>query len=334
MQEYLGQFTKDIEHINSFFLEHPEAKAVLDALDMLFHYGPSLNADHNYGFVLSGPPGSGKTATLGRFTSKHPMAQGTLGDVRPVLYVDVPSPCTVKTLAEEILIQLGDIPNRLGTLGQFTFRIHKQLRDQGVKVVILDECQNLVIGASSVRALANWVKRFLNMKTVGIVMSGTDEYMPVVRNSMELDRRSFGKKNLRALDWNNPTDRKLFLVFLKNFEDRLPFTQPSELTKIDNALRFHACSKGLVGYVSRLITKASLTALHEGKNRLDHEVLLRTSDSLLEEHEWPTNPFRLSDPRPGNVLVAVDEGRSTRLRPKRGKPSASDVMDGKASLDA
>lgn len=326
-------FQRAIEKLEATFITYPASEDVQESLNMLFDYGMLHKKRNSKCMILIGPSGSGKTSCLKRFAAKHPSYQEELRDVHPILFVDVPSTCTVKNLAEEILIQLHDPPTSMGTLGQYTARVHHQMRMQGVRMLILDECQHLVQGNATAKQVANWVKHLLNDKVATVVLAGTPETVAVIEASKELNRRCFDIVPLDPLDWNKPFDFKMFHTFLAKYETQLPFEKPSNLTAPATALRFYNYSKGVIGVVAQLIIKATIIALHRGKERLDDEVLLKASDSLLVPAERPMNPFRCADlPPPQSLPVELGTGRQTRLRASRKPPNPADVIDGKVDV--
>lgn len=326
-------FQKAIQKLEATFIRYPASEDVEGSLDHLFSYGMLHEKRNAKCLVLVGPSGSGKTSCLKRFAGKYPDRHEELRDVHPILFVDVPSTCTVKNLAEEILIQLNDPPTSMGTLGHYTARVHHQMRMQGVQMLILDECQHLVQGNATAKQVANWVKHLLNERVATVVLSGTPEMLAVLEASKELKRRCLGIVTLNPLDWNNPFDFKMFHTFLANYEKQLPFPAPSCLTAPAMALRFYSYSKGVIGVVVQVIIKATIIALHRGKERLDDEVLLQASDSLLVPSERPNNPFRCSDlPPPQELTPEPIPGRQTRLRRGRKAPNPTDVIDGKVDV--
>ena len=108
-------------------------------------------------FFLSGPAGTGKSRILKAFIDEDIAKASSAGKVA---YVEVPSPCTIKSVSESILEALKDPYAHLGTTAMKSKRIGARLREEGYTLLIFDEAQHMVETKNMkvISAVADWLK--------------------------------------------------------------------------------------------------------------------------------------------------------------------------------
>lgn len=131
--------------------------------------------------LLYGPSGTGKS-TLCRYFENHyssdPVIRREDGTYLqlPVFYCEVPAPTTVRGLIVDMIVRLiGDTPN--GTIGKLTHQLMTCLKTAGVKVIFLDEIQQLCISTVSEKTRLDslqWIVSFLNRSGIPVILSGTE----------------------------------------------------------------------------------------------------------------------------------------------------------------
>ena len=305
-----------IQKVTAFknaYLRSPLLAQVEKDLERLFDYGQvgAQSGTSANTYMLVGAPGSGKTGALRRFENRHPKVQEAERDVYPVLYVEVP-PCTTrKALAERILQALRAFVPANSTESRLTEKVRKHLRDQGVKVLVLDEAQHLT--NPDRRRLnyeaADWVKGIANDGTCSVVLAGVLEAWEVYRYNGQLRRRSFGNRTLTAFRVSERGGLHAFRGLLDKFEEILPFDERSNLKDDLTALRIHRQVGGLIGRLSDFLAAALVLALEEGLRCLTPDVLREVAiqQCPLDNPDWQ-NPFDMNR----NELMAAaveEEGR-------------------------
>lgn len=330
----LDGFEQKIRALKKVYIPHPRAQRVLKALDRLMRYG---NLGLEVGsparcVLLTGLSGSGKTALLLRWARQFRVETTGLKDRRPVLYVEVPPNCTPKALSEHMLRALG-IPEDFvarGTEVSLTERVKHHMREQGVRVVILDEFQHLIDSKSQrvIYRAADFVKGLLNAAICPFVLAGTPEAAAVYEENVQLKRRSVGRYSLKPFDWNVQADQDLFRRAFDEYEKHLPFAKPSGLARKSIALRLHYFSSGLFGRGVDLLVATAIRGLEEGAECIDLDLLRETAEDFRDEDDpdW-FNPFDDSELQQLEA-PKLDERRSrvTRLRKGKRKVRQADVL--------
>src|SRR5690606_17230758 len=120
---------------------------------------------------------------------------------------------------------------------------------------------------------ADWIKGLLNKRICPIVLSGTELASIVIEANEQLKRRCSSIIHLQPLPFGTQEERRYFRAILQEFDNALPFDEPSDLAKAEMAARIHSATGGLVGRVSHLLTMACRKALSEDLPCLDMRVL-------------------------------------------------------------
>lgn len=146
--------------------------------------------------VLTGPSGAGKTSSLTRAISRHPLLQKyDLDDPRgPVTVVTVTSPCTLKQLGRDTLRKLGyplerDIKEHL-TWEQVRFRIASGKK----RILVFDEMQHITqtVNVIEQEKVANTIKDLMinhDWRT-SIIVCGLPAVAEFIRRDEQLKRRA------------------------------------------------------------------------------------------------------------------------------------------------
>lgn len=324
----LHAMKQKIDRFKKAFVPYGAARLVEAELEKIHHlghlgsHGESANC-----LLITGESGSGKTASLRAHEQRYPVVHEPFRDRRPVLYVDTPARCSIKSLAEVIAVKLG-IPKPSGSVATLTERIAHHLKHQGVELLIIDEFHHLVDRKSQAVAfdVADWVKTLLNEGLVPIVLAGLPSAKKVLEYNEQLQRRSIGHIALQPFNWD--ADRAEFLSVLKALETVLPV--PCDLGDEATAFRIHSFSTGRIGYITQLLEVASLIALDEKAGVIDHSILARAIERLLGSSEAVFNPFRVSPVQalaPANASIP-DHSRVTRLRGSTKKASFDQFIAG------
>lgn len=139
------------------------------------------------GFAHIAPTGSGKTRTLDKVFSEIEASNGKTGAPgdRMIVSVRVRTPATLKTVGISILKALGYIDaDRKRSASDGTFAdiweiIYRQLEQQGIEILHLDEAQDLYQNANSLQraSIINTLKTLTqnNQWPVCLVLSGTED---------------------------------------------------------------------------------------------------------------------------------------------------------------
>lgn len=315
------------------YLRYPAVTQVETDLALLYKFGAlgGRTGTSANTYMLVGDPGSGKTALLRRFCLRHPMRQEPERDVHPALYVEVPPKTSRKALAERILAALGASVPSNATEIKLTARALDHLREQGVRVLILDEAQHLVIPEK--RRLnyeaADWVKGVANAGACAVVLAGVPDAWEAYLYNGQLRRRTFGNRRLSAFRRTHEREWRTFCALLGEFDKLLPFSELSGLGDELTALRFHRQVSGLVGRLADFLVVATIIGLERGKLRLTNEVLADAAQQLadISDPDW-VNPFDMEETALMDAAIEAEEGRAVLA----GVARPTGVRRGKRSL--
>jgi hypothetical protein len=321
------------------YILHPTAQQVETDLSRLFNYG-SLGGQIGTSastYMLIGDPGSGKTSLLRRFAQTHPMYQEPERDVYPVLFVEVPASRSRGALARAILRALGvQVPHR-ADVSSLTARAVEHLMKQGVRVLLLDEAQHLVIPEK--RQLnyeaADWVKGLANKGVCAIVLAGVPDAWEAYLYNGQLRRRSFGNRRLSTFRLTVPREWRSFCLLLKTFDEVLPFPKPSGLDEELTALRLHRQVSALLGNLSDFLVIATIIGLEKESPCLTTKVLEEAAEQKadLGDMNW-INPFTMGEEELRELTMRAEEEQAalaglihpTALRRGRRRPTQRDVL--------
>ena len=209
-------------------------------------------------FSILGPSGSGKSTVIEDFALDFPEFDNGSGITRPVLVVETPSNPTLKAMASAVLQALGDPLYSRGTEVQMTDKIIIQLKAQGVRLIIIDEMQNLIDRDSLVLNLktADWLKGLINRARVPTVIVGLEQTAQLFLANEQLRRRFRSAYHMESFDWHDPQKCELLLSFLKSLQDQVQFEDGLIIYKPAMAYRFFCATNGLVSYIVDIVREA------------------------------------------------------------------------------
>lgn len=316
------------------YIRYPRLKEAEAAIDRLFLYG-NLGADVKVParcMLLTSEPGGGKSTLLQRKTADHPPHKDGNTWIYPVLYVEVPSICNQKTLAQSILRALN-VPEsfllKRGNENWMTTQAVQYLRDHGVRLLILDEFQHMLKGKRQevIKDAADYVKHLLNAAACPILLSGTDEAVKVYQSSDgSLARRSFCAVELPPFDWSLKTDRESICYILSQYQRHFPVPVEVNLYAERIAYRILLVAKGNFGRVADFVFALAVRAVHEGKEKVGLDLLRRVAYDFrdLRDPRW-RNPFDLDDAHLKPVASPAANDRETSLSRGTRQATAKDL---------
>ena len=251
----------------------------------------SLNSGHSGGLLIIGLSGAGKSTVKNQYEGRYPRKdEGDITSI-PVLKVDAPAGPTVKNLAEEILVALGDPMAHHGSAEQKTQRIYYFLKMCRVELLLIDEFQHFVENArrNEVARVTDWLKSLINHACIPVVLFGLPNCEHILKINPQLARRFSSRYSLRAFGFSNEDEVAEFRAVLKAIEDLLPL--PSVvLSSKKMAQRFYYATFGLIDYVGKIVDGAVQLAYIEGAKKLEDR---HYAEAFIEE-VWRDVPDKLN----------------------------------------
>jgi len=281
---------------------HPDLIRALDGIKDCVNKTGSYRESVNC--TLLGTGGTGKSTASRIIISQMPsfvrdekLCERT---VVPVFYAEVPSPVTVKSLAETMLRKLNDPNPSAGTTVSMTRRLCRLLAQCETKLVLLDEFHHLLsLRKTNTRLntrICNWVKGIVNETNVSFCLIGLPEFGDVLTRDSQLARRFPRSFLLRPLTLDGGN---LQSFFKEIFEKVIFFLNLSDFPDITDEiflLRIYAATAGNPSFIMSLIKEAVFVGLRNGGNSVtenDFSIAwsygIVTSASLTFE-----NPFTMT----------------------------------------
>ncbi|RYZ76635.1 MAG: transposase, partial [Proteobacteria bacterium] len=138
------------------WIGYTRAIQILDQLDQLLVYPKTLRMPN---LLVVGRSGNGKSSILERFVHRHPVQIGESGEpIAPILCVEMPETPDESELWSSMLWALG-ISHREKDVASIKKRqVKSNLEYYGVKILIIDEFNNLTNAGKAAGALLAAIK--------------------------------------------------------------------------------------------------------------------------------------------------------------------------------
>ncbi|VWB31871.1 TniB family NTP-binding protein [Burkholderia lata] len=271
-------------NVRKSIVEHPDFVAALKSIEDIHQW---LRESGEAGCLATvGESGAGKSTVLECYRAKFPVREEALRRHVPVLYVIVPAVPTVRSLAEAILIALGEIPQVGQSSARLTEQIVKLVHGCGVEIIMLDEFQHFVEGdRRSLRQVANWLKVLLDRLPAAVVLSGLPSLLGVLRVNGQLRRRFSRVTEIRRFDVNTQEGAQTFIGVMQALAKDMPLPM---MDIADNwvAMKLYYATAGLVDYMCKLLNGAYQIAERRGAK----SVVLNDFAAAFVVHIWKDAP--------------------------------------------
>lgn len=273
----------------------------------------AVDVPESAGASLTAPTRGGKTTIVRVFRQvfeEKYMASGHTtesSDEMPIVYVEVPSSATTKSLGQVTLQSMRDAAPDHGDGSYKKLQIIRNIERLKVKLVIFDEMQRLVEHDQGKVAykVSEWLQELIN-RTNGsccFLFVGTTRSRRVFENNGHLVGRSdqHYKLNPYRREKESPKDWEFYKSYLAHFDSELSKHAGFDLSGLFNtdlALRIHAASLGYPGATAKLIQAAAVDAMMEfGRNVIDRDSFSTAFERIWEYSKVKrVNPFLVGRP--------------------------------------
>jgi hypothetical protein len=256
--------------VKDIWIDHPPQANVIGRI--LAYRLATLNGEGDQdGLCLSQDSQVGKTATVTRV--KHILAEERISkgeDPNPhqVIVVGLDQKTSLKSVLQDVLIQMGDPDWDFGTEKQLRQRILKFVKRLGVELIIIDECQHLHKGGNDVADVTDAFKRFLDMGIAPLVLVGNLDAQRVFDRNPQFRARLGLPLTLPALNMKRTSDAIHFRNFVLGFDKALAnnqaFGTSSNLSSPTTLDALQKASGTYIGRVARIIKNAAIHAAARG----------------------------------------------------------------------
>lgn len=261
--------------------------------------------------TVTADSGAGKSTLIQNFLKQVEERQG---DNRGILAVSLPAPCTIKTMTVAFLERLGDpIAHKVSaTAASNTMRIINLLKARAIRMIIIDEFQHLLdLDRNTVRQeTTDWLKSMLDQSGAEIVCVGLPNTIQVVQSNPQLERRTSGNLELKAIPWDHGDGTMEFRIILQELEKAMGFEAPFLLSTPETAYAIHQVTNGLIGRVVNLLERAVREAMKrtKGEGRISWEDLGQASRVLNIGMNNPFMAKNLTRPANSNAVISNRAG--------------------------
>lgn len=147
-------------------------------------------------------------------------------------------------------------------------RILDRKRSAGLRLVIVDGCDNLLdVSPSRRRLMLHCVDSAWRASKIPFVLIGT----PVLASRILAEKACVGAYELFLLPpWRLDSD---FLDLLEAWDDALPLQHSSGLAERELAMHLYAVSEGLLGALAAVLVKSSKAAILTGQEKITISLL-------------------------------------------------------------
>ena len=184
--------------------------------------------------------------------------------------------------------------------------------------------------------VADFLKDIINQNKVPMILIGhSGEAEPILRVSLQIDRRGGSPLYLKPFEWDRNQPQTTILEFralMDSIDHALPF-DPSQLSNEEMAYRFYYATDGYLGWIMQLIRHAAYWAIQMESHVLHLPLLAAAYDAciaLTAMGRGKVNPFstlrfceadvplvRASNERERLPATSTARGTSRRGRRKR-----------------
>lgn len=257
---------------------------------------------------IVGPSGAGKSFAIEKIVDSEyeRLPQGS--DSIPILPVTLRSSTKSARQFQRQILEAYDDPSASVILRERDYSeanvnnaIRKIARHRQTSIIVLDEAHNLLANSQSNGVMGKAIRSLVNDGLFSVVLAGTDEVLPLLRNDKELRSRYREGIWLSKLELTQD-DCTYFLSFASYFESELIaqgiVDQPIGLTEtIDDRATLYDMADGVIGIVVRVLRLALQRGFQkEGGVVVDWLDIAKAYRSLLfsnaDSKSVTSDPFR------------------------------------------
>jgi SpoVK/Ycf46/Vps4 family AAA+-type ATPase len=249
------------------WIGYSAAEAALKRLEWLLRHPKKIRMPN---LLLVGPTNNGKTMIIERFGRDHartPSVDPSV-DTAPVLIVQTPIKASIKLFFNACLDALGAPERPTEAIEKKQQQVMYLLKKVGVKLLIIDEIQNVLVGRNTqFGEILNFLKYLGNELQIPIVAVGVKTALQVIHSDPQLANR-FEPFPLRRWKYNDE-----LCSLLDAFERILPLRKTSGLANPVFTQRVVAMSEGVLGEIATLVTRCGEMAIRSGTESISVKML-------------------------------------------------------------
>lgn len=284
------------------FVEYPQITEIYTIFDRLM-FNSTVGGEQE-SLLLTGDTGVGKSALVSNYLKKFAVKKTRWAEM-PVLNTRIPSRIKEQNTLERFLLDLDNInssrirrPHKEGSL---TAGVIKALIDKNVKLIIVNEIQELIEfkDAEERQTIANTFKMISEEAKVSFVLVGMP-YSSLLAEEPQWSSRLGWRRHLDYFhlfqvqdNRKTPLPDKLgkvhFAKFVSGLAARMGFDERPNLTSDDILLPLFAVCRGECRLLKHFLSDALLNALCASETTIDKGILEASFSSRYPSED---NPFK------------------------------------------
>lgn len=246
--------------------------------------------------TLEGCTGAGKTTLVRAYANDYPSYETDLKTITPILYVETPSPVTVKGLSARILQELGDPMAHNGTQWAMNSRIAYFIDQCGVDFVILDDIQHLIARNKILEEVSDWLKVLLKETNIPFLIIGLEDTVEKILDvNPQLSRLFAVRRKLKPFSWDTKQTQREYSIFLTYaIEKRLQLSMGDDFPRGEMFKRIHYATDGVAANTMNLLFATQWLGEKEGNSgSVTNALLHKAFEVRLSKHlPHKKNPFK------------------------------------------
>ncbi|EHP5029872.1 TniB family NTP-binding protein [Vibrio cholerae] len=317
---YTPEQLKNMASIRSLVINHPQFDHAYQAIVNAYQMKALINSAQN--IICVGQSGTGKSTLKEKMRFSFPEVETCEKKIIPILVVDTPSVPTVKNIAEEMLIQLGDPRFNKGSAIEKTNRILNYLDKCEVQMVIFDELQHFVDQGKRRTPLevSDWLKTVIDKAGVSTVLMGLERSEAILEVNEQLRRRFSRRVDIPPFSIRTKESRATFLGVIRVLDEKVDLPVRINLQDKELILSLFFASNGIIDYLVKLFIGAYEQAIKLDYDKLDKECFyIAFTECIWAEGIGNLNPFHEGFKyehldKPGMPFHRVISNESKRVR--------------------
>ncbi len=283
---------------------------------------------------LAGPSGAGKSTLVKDYADVFPRTITQTRTIVPVLYVETPSPVTVKSMCSTMLDALGDPTAFKGTLASMNHRLIGFIHDCDVELIILDEFHHLIDSETNriLEKVSDWLKSLIKKTGKPFLVVGIEGKVEIIlRTNQQLSRLFPVREKIQPLEYA-PSQENEFVQFVVHAEKALGMSLTNTMPRAELLYRLHYASDGIIGHIMNLMRHAVRTACNEGHETIEEVDLSRAFERRITNVLWKkVNPFEGTvgeefSPPKNRDLSTLPEDHARRYKSKGRRPPVGEIL--------
>jgi len=238
--------------VSQYIIDYPAFHDMREKMERM------LRSPDPSGLLIVGDTRVGKTTLANSVLDAHPKTTISGTPSVPVLYIEIPTIPTEKSIARALMWQLDVRASRALSEQELIAHFAEIAKYCRIKLVIIDEFHHFTESSQYPKLLryANSVKSLMNRSGVSVVLMGLPSSRAILDKNQQLRGRFSSVQHIGAFAMDETAQFNDFLDVLRALADKLPFENAEELAGEVYGPRMWYATHGALGYVKKLLIEA------------------------------------------------------------------------------